>query len=53
MLFVCYNDAISGNFTNTSGVPQSSNLGPFLFILFINDLSSVLKFSDYLLFADD
>ena len=37
----------------SSGVSQSSVLGPLLFTLFINDICPYLEFSQHMIFADN
>lgn len=37
----------------TLGVPQGSNLGSLLFILFLNDISEVVVHSNCFIYVDD
>ena len=52
--YVCVNGSSSGVLPVTSGVPQGSVLGPFLFIFYIDDITMVpLSDGTMSLYADD
>ena len=49
---VDFNGTLSTKATLTAGVPQGSILGPLLFLMYVNDLPSIIK-AETIMFADD
>lgn len=50
---VISNNVFSSPLKLTTGVPQGSCLGPLLFIIYINNITKIVKHSQIILFADD
>ena len=51
--FIQFDSLCSDHLPVLSGIPQGSILGPFLFILYINDMPSAITSSLIYIFADD
>ena len=51
--YVAINGFDSNSVTMKLGVPQVSVLGPLLFLIYINDLNTAIKYSTIRHFADD
>jgi hypothetical protein len=51
--YVVFKNYNSAKYTAVSGVPQGSNLGPLLFLIFVNDLPEKVNNSKIMMFADD
>ena len=51
--FLIINGSLSSNRVLSCGIPQRTILGPFLFLLYINDLPNCLMHSQARIYADD
>ena len=51
--FITYGDKQTNIETIKSGVLRGSFLGPLLFLIFVNDIHKVTKYSDPIMFPDD
>ena len=51
--YVEYQDVCSSTRELETGVPQGSDLGPLLFLIYVNDIHTVSKKLNFILYADD
>jgi retron-type reverse transcriptase len=51
--FVDFNGTLSNTIKTNCGLPQGSNLGPLLFLIYVNDISNCSNVLNLRLFADD
>lgn len=51
--YVCVGNIFSTKMKITSGVPQGSILGPLLFLIYINDITTIPGSTDMIMYADD
>ena len=50
---VCSQSKYSNPYPILSSVPQGSCLGPYLNVLFVNDVTKIFKFAKLVMYADD
>ena len=51
--YVEYQNVCSSTRELETGVPQGSNLGPLLFLIYVNDIHTVSNKLNFILYADD
>jgi hypothetical protein len=51
--YIILNDTTSHHLNINTGVPQGSIFGPFLFLIYINDLPNSSTFFNFITYADD